>query len=252
MKTFFLFAVLLFCSKSLGAGVTPGLTEQIQQELKKTGFFTIPFTPSLTETHVSPDITSSAEKRLLNIGCFSNFSSVVQSHALKACLATSATPDGFVATVVSESEEITVFVSELKIDFTIVPIKMSDNKNLTAKAMFRFWASRLLGTPQRKDDDDKSVEVLDKGSYFIVKKILYEKDKSQRDRPWTQSESVAMALDKDGRWLILSVMDDLPLEISSMPAGFRISLDGSWFHRIKKKSVQELKIDNSAPPARCE
>jgi len=252
MKTLFLIMVLLFCSKAFEAGATPELTEQIAQELKKDGFLTISFASSLTETHVSPDITSSAEKRLLNIGCSNNFYSVVQSHALKACLATSATPNGFVAAVASEGEEMTVFVSEFQTDFTVIPRKMSDSKDRTAKTMFRFWASRLLGASQQSQQGNDDVEVLDKGNYFIVKKILYDENKNRRYWPWTQSESVKMASDKDGRWLILSVMDDLPQKVSSMPSGGRGRGYGSWFHPIKKRSVQGLKSDNSPSPSKRE
>ena len=240
MKTFFLIIVLLFCSKAFGAGVTPGLTEQIKQELKKNGFFAISCTSSLTETNVNPDIISSAEKRLLNIGCSNCFSSVVQSHALKACLATSATPDGFVANVTSESGEITVFVSEFQTDFTIALKKISDSNDQTARAMFRFWASRLLSTPQQSqqnNDDDKNIEILDKGNYFIVRKIIYDENKNRRYWPWTQSESVKMAFDKDGHWLILSAMDGLPQKVSSMPPGGRGRGYGSWFHPIKNNGT---------------
>lgn len=228
MRNCILMALLLFTAKTFGQNITMNLSIETAQKLRDTGFAHAFSVGAQNETAVSSEIRASAEKRLLDVAASNLFSAAGRSPVLAAYTATSCHPDAFAVSAEAADGKITALVSEFQTDFSIIPGNPSRKDSEAARSEFRSWCSRLLTTAWQTEVTDERLEVLDQGDFFLVRKMLYDERGDRRFIPWTRSESLKMTMDKDGRWLILSVAD-LPDKVASMPAGGRGRSGGSWF-----------------------
>lgn len=244
MRTSALAVLLLSSLVASGEIMTTNLPANTVRKLKDAGFVAAVSTTAPKGAVVGVEVKASAEKRLLDIGNTNLFAAGGESHVLAAQPAASDHPDAFAVSADSRGDKITALVSEFQTDFTVIPAKPSRQDSQTARLQFASWATRLLNPALQAQDNNQSVEVLDEGDYFLVRKVFYDEHGVRRFVPWTRSESLRMALDRNGRWLVLSVAD-LPEKVSSMPAGGRSRGSGSWFSSTnspkdvrKKKAVE--------------
>ena len=245
MKTAVLLVLLLSTLAAFGENMITNLTAQTVQKLREGGFSVAFSANAAKHTAVSPELKATAERRLLDVGASDLFVSGDKRLALAVCPSTSDHPDAFAVSAESAGNKITALISELQTDFSVIPGKPSHQDSQTARSAFRSRSTRLLNPAWQPQGDDQSIEVLDEGDYFLVRKVFYDDRGDRRFIPWTRSESLQMVLDKNGCWLILSVAD-LPEKVSSMPAGVRLrKSSGSWFTSassqkgvLKKKAAE--------------
>jgi hypothetical protein len=244
MKTAVLVVLLLSALAVSGENMITNVPAQTVQKLREAGFAVAFSTSAAKQTAVSPEVQVSAERRLLDVGVSNLFAAGDKSPVLAVCPSTSDHPDAFAVNAESGGDKITALVSEFQTDFSVIPAKPSRQDSQTARSEFRSWSARLLNPAWQAQGNDQSIEVLDEGDYFLVRKVSYDERGGRRFIPWTRSESLKMVLDKNGHWLILSVAD-LPEKVSLMPAGGRGRSTGSWFTSpssrkdvVKKKATE--------------
>lgn len=218
------------------------LSETSLRNLRASNFFTaLPIANDADEISVSIEIRKSAEKRLSEIVAPKLFASLGGNPVLSAYPATSTHPDGFAISTEFEGNKLMVFISEFKTDFLVFLATPSRQDTLTTKSAFRYWPERLLKPMWQVEKGQNDLEIQDKGDFILVRKILMDETMKRRFIPWTRAESCKMAFDKNGRWLILSVKDDLPEKCFSQPQGIRERFGGSWFTSSPKNPNQVIR-----------
>jgi hypothetical protein len=164
---------------------------------------------------------------LLQIVVPNLFAPVGKSPVLAICPSTSLHPDGFAVSAELGADKITAFISEFKTNFIILPAKPSPQDEKTAQSAFESWPNRIL-KPMCRPEGIETLKILDKGEFFIIRKA-YLKDGSRKIYFCSRAESLKIALDKAGRWLIISLWDEFQDNPSPRPQSIRDRFGGSWF-----------------------
>jgi hypothetical protein len=232
MRTVMAVCIFLFSLTGFGEGTIPGLSAQLIMSLRDFEFeFAFAATPTKPAS-VSAEIRNEAENRFLQIVVPNLFPTVDKRSDFVACPSTLEHSDGFSVSGEYEGEKITAFVSEFKTSFFITPKNPTRLDKMTAQSAFHAWTSRLLKPMWLAEGPENRIEVCDQGDFLRVIRVFFEEDGTRRYLPWTKLESQEMAIDKDGRWLILSIIDVAPEVCKSTPqsggAGWA-RYRGSWF-----------------------
>jgi len=119
-------------------------------------------------------------------------------------------------------------------EFTITLNVTADSKPAaSSEAVLAMYRSLIPGLIRSDNTETpKLVARWVDDSYWIVSKVFAEPDPAgeqlERYTPWTWLESVRMAIDRQGKWLSVSVRR-LPDRVDSMPKGGTGRARGSWF-----------------------
>jgi hypothetical protein len=227
MRTLVLLLILLFSLAVFGDNPMPDFPEQTLQKLKTAGFF-VSFPADIPkQVSVNPDAIESAGRRLLQIVVPNLFAPVGKSPVLAICPSTSLHPDGFAVSAELGADKITAFISEFKANFIILPAKPSPQDEKTAQSAFESWPNRIL-KPMCRPEGIETLKILDKGEFFLIYKV-YLKDEGHEIYLPSRAESLILALDKAGRWGIISLRDDYLDHPKPNPQSVRDRFGGSWF-----------------------
>lgn len=134
--------------------------------------------------------------------------------------------DILIFTFSSENDQIEIVVDESTITITLIPEEKIEYLQLSeVKKYYHLITNKFLKNVFKSD----TVTIKDMTDYWLIKKVLLEKDtKKIKYIPWTWMESVLVAVAKNGGWISFSIQR-LPEVSTSMPAGGKYRISGSWF-----------------------
>ncbi|MCI5113778.1 MAG: hypothetical protein D3921_08455 [Candidatus Electrothrix sp. AW1] len=144
-----------------------------------------------------------------------------------------------------QENESDIFINRYKVDsyqvelvvdenrLTIIITSQEDRKLLGEEKDIRSvhdeWIERVLNVP--KADKQHAVSLKKEAKMWLVERSLRDTNNAEKQRYIAESwsESLKVALGKDGSWIAVSLDYHLPRIASGMPAGGRGRVSGSWF-----------------------
>lgn len=234
-------AIFMYSTTIFGADANVTLPSQTIEKLRDAGFeFAFP-TDAEKRADVKSELKTSAVKRFLDVFSPDLLPLAEAIKNLEAHFATANHSDVFEIKAAIGSDKIQALISEFQIDVVVLPTAPSRQNIQTAQAAFQHWSNILFQQMWQVPGTNQVVEILDGGEYFFLYKTICDEHGNKRSLRWTRSESIKMALDKKGCWLIISVRDDLPVKATSLIAGERFRSRGSWFTSQSSKTPRSKK-----------